>query len=120
VFPTNYGRICDVIRYKNFKCDAHNKFFEVNLYQKNPINRHHWRANLARPSTDIDLSLRQKAEKKRPDVGAKSDTSPLQPASVATGPNFHKATLQVDEVSENSCTISGKLLLIQKYRILIS
>ena len=33
-------------RYKNFKCDAHNKFFEVNLYQKNPINKHHWRANI--------------------------------------------------------------------------
>jgi hypothetical protein len=42
-------------RYKNFKCDIHDKFFEVNLYQKDPINRHHWRATLARPSDDIDL-----------------------------------------------------------------
>ncbi|KAI8721452.1 hypothetical protein NCS52_00592800 [Fusarium sp. LHS14.1] len=41
--------------YKNFRCDAHNRFFEVNLYQRDPINKHHWRDNLARPATDIDL-----------------------------------------------------------------
>jgi hypothetical protein len=33
----------------------HNKFFELNLYQKDPVNKHHWRANIARPSADIDL-----------------------------------------------------------------
>ena len=33
----------------------HNKFFELNLYQKDPVNRHHWRANIARPAADIDL-----------------------------------------------------------------
>jgi hypothetical protein len=42
-------------RYKNFKCASHNKFFELNLYQKDPVNRHHWRANIARPAADIDL-----------------------------------------------------------------
>jgi hypothetical protein len=42
-------------RYKNFKCTSHNKFFELNLYQKDPVNRHHWRANIARPAADIDL-----------------------------------------------------------------
>ncbi|KAK0701568.1 hypothetical protein B0T26DRAFT_865322 [Lasiosphaeria miniovina] len=41
--------------YKNFKCDEHNKFFEVNIYQKDPINKHHWRTNLARPASSIDL-----------------------------------------------------------------
>lgn len=41
--------------YKNFRCDQHNRFFEVNIYQKDPINKHHWRANLARPSSAIDL-----------------------------------------------------------------
>ncbi|CAO2656612.1 Nn.00g054150.m01.CDS01 [Neocucurbitaria sp. VM-36] len=41
--------------YKNFKCVAHNKFFEVNVYQKNPVNAHHWRANIARPAGEIDL-----------------------------------------------------------------
>ncbi|KAJ5224940.1 hypothetical protein N7468_006165 [Penicillium chermesinum] len=41
--------------YKNFKCTTHNKFFELNIYQKNPINKHHWRFNIARPSTDIDI-----------------------------------------------------------------
>ncbi|PNP49969.1 hypothetical protein THARTR1_09300 [Trichoderma harzianum] len=51
--------------YKNFKCTAHDKFFEVNLYQENPINRHHWRANIARPATDIDLVYRQKKEKEK-------------------------------------------------------
>ncbi|KAL7905799.1 hypothetical protein GGI35DRAFT_123535 [Trichoderma velutinum] len=49
--------------YKNFKCIGHDKFFEVNLYQKNPFNTHHWRANIARPATDIDLVHRQKKEK---------------------------------------------------------
>ncbi|KAJ5385298.1 hypothetical protein N7517_003209 [Penicillium concentricum] len=41
--------------YKNFKCTAHNKFFEINLYQKDPVNQHHWRFNIARPASDIDL-----------------------------------------------------------------
>ena len=44
-----------VFRFKNFKCAAHNKFFEVNVYQKNPVNAHHWRANIARPAVEIDL-----------------------------------------------------------------
>ncbi|PVH81612.1 hypothetical protein DL98DRAFT_354525, partial [Cadophora sp. DSE1049] len=41
--------------YKNFKCGIHNLFFEVNIYQKNPVNLHHWRANVARPASSIDL-----------------------------------------------------------------
>ncbi|KAI1778515.1 hypothetical protein F4818DRAFT_438675 [Hypoxylon cercidicola] len=41
--------------YKNFKCDTHDKFFELNLYQKDPANKHHWRRNVARPSDSIDL-----------------------------------------------------------------
>ncbi|KAF2109398.1 hypothetical protein BDV96DRAFT_636090 [Lophiotrema nucula] len=41
--------------YKNFKCTAHNKFFEINVYQKDPVNKHHWRANVARPGSEIDL-----------------------------------------------------------------
>lgn len=36
----------------------HNKFFELNLYQKNATSAHHWRANLARVSRDIDLAFR--------------------------------------------------------------
>jgi len=44
-----------LFRFKNYKCVAHNKFFELNLYEKDPVNRHHWRANIARPATDIDL-----------------------------------------------------------------
>ncbi|KAJ5902852.1 hypothetical protein N7495_003380 [Penicillium taxi] len=42
-------------RYKNFKCETHNKFFELNLYQKDPVNKHHWRLNIARPGSEIDL-----------------------------------------------------------------
>ncbi|KAF1842710.1 uncharacterized protein K460DRAFT_407105 [Cucurbitaria berberidis CBS 394.84] len=41
--------------FKNFKCATHNRFFEVNVYQKDPVNAHHWRANIARPATEIDL-----------------------------------------------------------------
>ncbi|KAK8137996.1 hypothetical protein PG984_001376 [Apiospora sp. TS-2023a] len=29
--------------------------FEVNIYQKDPVNKHHWRANVARPASSIDL-----------------------------------------------------------------
>ncbi|KAI1663455.1 hypothetical protein L13192_12410 [Pyrenophora tritici-repentis] len=41
--------------FKNFRCLTHNKFFEVNIYQKDPANAHRWRANIARPAGDIDL-----------------------------------------------------------------
>ncbi|KAK0619717.1 hypothetical protein B0T14DRAFT_519723 [Immersiella caudata] len=41
--------------YKNFKCESHNRFFEVNVYEKDPVNQHHWRVNIARPSSSIDL-----------------------------------------------------------------
>jgi hypothetical protein len=27
----------------------------LNLYQKDPVNRHHWRANIARPTTKINI-----------------------------------------------------------------
>ncbi|KAF7585580.1 hypothetical protein BBP40_010639 [Aspergillus hancockii] len=27
--------------FKNFKCTRHNKFFELNLYQKDPANKYH-------------------------------------------------------------------------------
>ncbi|KAK7729438.1 hypothetical protein SLS57_001923 [Botryosphaeria dothidea] len=37
------------------QCPAHNKFFEVNIYEKDPVNKHHWRHNIARPSSEIDL-----------------------------------------------------------------
>lgn len=53
--------------YKNFRCAKHNRFFEVNLYQKNAINTHHWRATLARPSRDIDLSFRRKGTESESD-----------------------------------------------------
>ncbi|KAJ4372081.1 hypothetical protein N0V83_003854 [Neocucurbitaria cava] len=49
------GNFEKVNAYKNFKCAVHNKFFEVNVYQKNAINAHHWRANIARPAGEIDL-----------------------------------------------------------------
>ncbi|KAJ5742586.1 uncharacterized protein N7511_011336 [Penicillium nucicola] len=55
--------------YKNFKCTTHNKFFEVNLNQKDPINQHHWRANIARPSQDIDLALRDGSCKRQHPTG---------------------------------------------------
>ena len=53
------GQFLNVFSYKNFRCNVHNKFFELNLYQTNPLNTHHWRSTLARPSRDIDLSFRQ-------------------------------------------------------------
>jgi hypothetical protein len=43
------------LRYKNFKYVDHNRFFELNVYQKDPVNEHHWRHNIARPAGEIDL-----------------------------------------------------------------
>ncbi|KAH7205372.1 uncharacterized protein BKA55DRAFT_530727 [Fusarium redolens] len=68
--------------YKNFRCEYHNKFFEVNLYQKNPTNTHHWRANLARLSREIDLVYRHKdteMEKTNADEKAERETGPDLP-----------------------------------------
>lgn len=41
--------------YKNFRCSNHDRFFELNLYQKDPVNNHHWRLDIARPAKEIDL-----------------------------------------------------------------
>lgn len=41
--------------YKSFKCTVYNRFFELNLYEKDPVNEHHWRTNIARPAGKIDL-----------------------------------------------------------------
>ncbi|KAK3705619.1 hypothetical protein LTR37_013227 [Vermiconidia calcicola] len=41
--------------FKNWKCADHNKFFEINLYKKDPVNKHHWRADIDRPASSIDL-----------------------------------------------------------------
>jgi hypothetical protein len=71
-------------RYKNFKCTAHNKFFELNLYQKDPVNRHHWRANIARPSTEIDLGANKGGESptlKNEGRETQVDKSPQDPAA---------------------------------------
>ncbi|KIH86489.1 hypothetical protein SPBR_08737 [Sporothrix brasiliensis 5110] len=43
--------------YKNYKYDSHKKYFEINVYQKDPTNRHHWRVNVARPAVNIDLNV---------------------------------------------------------------
>ncbi|KAI3564215.1 hypothetical protein IWW34DRAFT_812813 [Fusarium oxysporum f. sp. albedinis] len=40
---------------KIYKCQGHNKFFGVNIYQKDPINKHYWRVHIARPADSIDL-----------------------------------------------------------------
>lgn len=44
--------------YKNYRCSVHNKFFEINLYTKSAESKHHWRADVARPASNIDLGRR--------------------------------------------------------------
>ena len=39
------GNLSKTNSYKNFKCDAHNKFFEINLYGRCSVSKHHWRAS---------------------------------------------------------------------------
>ncbi|KAK2470604.1 hypothetical protein H9L39_17115 [Fusarium oxysporum f. sp. albedinis] len=52
LIQTNFQK---VNKYKIYKCQGHNKFFGVNIYQKDPINKHHWRVHIARPADSIDL-----------------------------------------------------------------
>ncbi|KAF7358487.1 hypothetical protein MVEN_00899200 [Mycena venus] len=41
--------------YKNFKSNAENRFYEMNLYLRDTTTKHHWRADIARPAAQIDL-----------------------------------------------------------------
>ncbi|TVY84655.1 hypothetical protein LSUE1_G000514 [Lachnellula suecica] len=68
--------------YKNFKCTLHNKFFELNLYQKDPVNRHHWRANIARPADDIDLVATSKSFSVNEEATAKIEKPKTQPEKI--------------------------------------
>lgn len=43
-------------QYKKFRCSDHDSSFELNLYQEDLVNKHHWRLNIARPAKDSDLS----------------------------------------------------------------
>lgn len=63
-------------RYKTFRCQRHNKFFEINLYQKNPSNAHHWRANLGRPARDIDLAFKAKDDVAKEELDEKAEEHP--------------------------------------------
>ncbi|KAI1364597.1 hypothetical protein F5Y08DRAFT_306368 [Xylaria arbuscula] len=95
--------------YKNFKCEAHNRFFEVNLYQKNPVNAHHWRANIARPARDIDLSLRDTEKKQDRGEGVSvpgpsrvsqspepdPELSPLEPSGSQEPPGGYTSEVEI-------------------------
>ena len=109
--PVLTVRFC---RYKNFRCQNHNRFFEVNLYQKNPTNAHHWRANLARPSRDIDLAFRRKdpeaesSNKVEESVGQeeKQDLLPSEIQGKTSFPELRIPLSQVLQVRDN--TDSGR------------
>lgn len=42
-------------RYKNFNCAVHNKCFELNTYEEDPINKRRGRANIDGPAAAIDV-----------------------------------------------------------------
>jgi hypothetical protein len=62
----------------------HNKFFELNLYEKDPINKHHWRVNIARPSDDIDLATKRGDPRSESRNTQEAGTDIPQPATVAS------------------------------------
>ncbi|KAH8746886.1 hypothetical protein BGZ57DRAFT_1011139 [Hyaloscypha finlandica] len=90
--------------YKNYRCERHNKFFEINLYQKNPTNTHHWRATLARPSRDIDLAYRGKEDgiKEKPSDQEENQEPPSSEIQgVASFPKPHSSLSKtVQEANE--------------------
>jgi hypothetical protein len=76
--------------YKNYRCDDHNKFYEVNIYQKDPVNRHHWRATLARPARDIDLNTQTALSHTVSTVPAPDPPSTrVTPSSAVTTSDWH-------------------------------
>lgn len=85
----------------------------MNLYQKNPGDTHHWRANLARPSRDVDLAYRQKVVATKP-VSAEESTPaisrpeepPLEQAGLLASTK-HKSMPEIAEQFE-SATVSDK------------
>ncbi|KAE8452041.1 hypothetical protein EG329_002206 [Mollisiaceae sp. DMI_Dod_QoI] len=68
--------------YKNFKCVRHNKFFELNIYEKDPVNKHHWRANIARPAEDIDLPTQASTSSEAPGTIPTLKASPEATSSI--------------------------------------
>ncbi|KAK0099720.1 hypothetical protein ONS95_013387 [Cadophora gregata] len=60
-------------KYKNFKCTIHDMFFEGNVYQKNPLNLHHWRANVARPAWNIDLPTNSASQNPNSPISTTAD-----------------------------------------------
>lgn len=105
IYCISYGlqpvltNIINVCRYKNFQCGKHNRFFEVNLYQQYPTN---WRANLSRPSTDIDLVYRQKKDAAKPSAEAeamKQEGQSADPNHGASGSESPGLSLQAHEAS---------------------
>ncbi|KAI9801895.1 MAG: hypothetical protein M1833_002209 [Piccolia ochrophora] len=99
--------------YKNYRCKIHNKFFEVNLYKKDPINTHHWRSNVARPSRDIDLVFRQQrtetdSNKKMKEPAAEQEKKQEPPSSDSKGdivfPEVRSSILSAPEETKGSRT----------------
>jgi hypothetical protein len=46
------------------------------LYQKDPVNRHHWRAKFARPSTEIDLDPKKGGQSSTAKITSKETDKP--------------------------------------------
>jgi hypothetical protein len=102
-------------RYKNFKCTSHNKFFEVNLYQKDPVNRHHWRANIARPAADIDLDTSSREQEELQVMIPKSRVDSQAQIQENTGDESKVAS--VKPATELDDSIAGVLAGMPKMRL---
>ncbi len=94
-------------RYKNFKCASHNKFFELNLYQKDPVNRHHWRANIARPAAYIDLDASSREQEELQVMTPKSKVDSQAQIQENTGDESNAAS--VKPATEFDDSIAGVL-----------
>ncbi|RDW56549.1 hypothetical protein BP6252_14099 [Coleophoma cylindrospora] len=89
-----------VISYKNYRCEKHNKFFEINLYQKTPANPHHWLTHRTQSSREIDLAFRKRdnpfGDKPSRKEGSQSqehlplDSSPFPKANISPPRPVHK------------------------------
>ncbi|KAL5382851.1 hypothetical protein PMIN02_009818 [Paraphaeosphaeria minitans] len=104
--------------FKNFRCSSHDKFFEVNLYQKNPSNTHHWQSNLARPSQEIDLVFRRQKVITHPKI--ENESSPIKeeiernvtvPDGSASDSKPQGSLPQIEDVSRDVLTRALRFVL---------
>lgn len=79
------------------------------MYQKNPVNSHHWRVNLARPARDIDRH-REKEERVETKAEKRVDTKTEERVETKTEPKEEPNPLPMKSEADTSTASEGSVL----------